>query len=135
MLKGLAVEGQPRKLRSVATNGPCRLAGVDMRRAAGRRYLNLVDQLVSQFGDANLEAVRELAGLRFSLEQCQARVVNGDARAREDLVRLFNLIGRREKVLRDVRRTEAKRPALVTLQQHFAKRSAERARKGPAGEG
>ncbi len=106
-----------------------------MRSAGGRRYRDLVDQLVSQFGDANLEAVRELAGLRFSLEQCQASAVNGDAHAREDLVRLFNLIGRREKVLRDARRMEAKRPALVTLQQHLAKRSAERARKGPAGEG
>jgi hypothetical protein len=41
-----------------------------MRSAGGRRYRDLVDQLVSQFGDANLEAVRELAGLRFSLEQC-----------------------------------------------------------------
>lgn len=99
MLKGAAVDGRPRKLRSGLTNDPRRLAGVDMRSAGGRRYRDLVDQLVSRFGDANLEAVRELAGLRFSLEQCQASVVNGDARAREDLVRLLNLIGRREKEL------------------------------------
>ena len=134
MLKGSTVEGRPKKLRSGATNDPRRLAGVDMRSAGGRRYRDLVDQLVSRFGGANLEAVRELAGLRFSLEQCQASVVNGDAHAREDLVRLFNLIGRREKVLRDARHMETKRPAVVTLQQHLARRSAERARKGPAGE-
>jgi hypothetical protein len=132
MLKGPTFEGRPRKLRSGATNDPRRLAGVDMRSAGGRRYRDLVDQLISQFGDSNLEAVRELAALRFTLEQCQASVVNGDAHAREHLVRLFNLIGRREKVLRDARHMEAKRPALVTLQQHLAKRSAERARKGPA---
>jgi hypothetical protein len=100
MLKGSTVEGRPRKLRSGTTNDPHRLVGVDMRSAGGRRYRDLVDHLVSQFGDANLEAVRELAGLRFTLEQCQASVVNGDARAREDLVRLLNLIGRREKELR-----------------------------------
>jgi hypothetical protein len=100
MLKGSTVDRRPRKLRSGLTNDPRRLAGVDMRSAGGRRYRDLVDQLVSQFGEANLEAVRELAGLRFSLEQCQASVVNGDVRAREDLVRLLNLIGRREKELR-----------------------------------
>src|SRR5271166_1928259 len=100
MLKGSTTDRRPKKLRSGLTNDPRRLAGVDMRSAGGRRYRDLVDQLIFQFGDANLEAVRELAGLRFTLEQCQASVVNGDVRAREDLVRLLNLIGRREKELR-----------------------------------
>jgi hypothetical protein len=90
----------PRR-RSIMTNDPRRLDGVDMRTSAGRRYRDIVDQLAAEFGAVNPVALRELAGLRYTLEQTQAAVVAGDARARSDLVRVSNLIARRERELRE----------------------------------
>ena len=95
------VGARPRKLRSGLTNNPYRLDGVDMRTERGRRYRDIVDALIAEFGSSNAVALRELAGLKFSLEQTQAAVVAGDARAREDLVRLSNLITRREGAMRE----------------------------------
>jgi hypothetical protein len=91
----------PRR-RSIMTNDPRRLDGVDMRTSAGRRYRDIVDQLAIEFGAVNPVALRELAGLRYTLEQTQAAVVAGDARARSDLVRV-NLIARRELSLREAK--------------------------------
>jgi hypothetical protein len=85
------------------TNDPRRLAGIDMRTSAGRRYRDIVDQLAIEFGAVNPVALRELAGLRYTLEQTQAAVVAGDARARSDLVRVSNLIARRELALREAK--------------------------------
>jgi hypothetical protein len=83
---------------------PRRLDGVDMRTSAGRRYRDIVDQLAIEFGvSVNPVALRELAGLRYTLEQTQAAVVAGDARARSDLVRVSNLIARRELSLREAK--------------------------------
>jgi hypothetical protein len=62
------------------TNDPRRLDGIDMRTSAGRRYRDIVDQLAAEFGAVNPIALRELAGLRYTLEQMQAAVVAGDAR-------------------------------------------------------
>jgi hypothetical protein len=83
------------------TNDPRRLDGIDMRTSAGRRYRDIVDQLAAEFGAVNPIALRELAGLRYTLEQTQAAVVAGGARARSDLVRVSNLIARRERELRE----------------------------------
>ena len=101
MLDMATVAARPRKLRSGLTNNPYRLDGVDMRTERGRRYRDIVDALIAEFGSSNAVALRELAGLKFSLEQTQAAVVAGDARAREDLVRLSNLITRREGAMRE----------------------------------
>jgi hypothetical protein len=91
----------PRR-RSIMTNDPRRLDGIDMRTSAGRRYRDIVDALAIEFGVAvNPVALRELAGLRYTLEQTQAAVVAGDARAPSDLVRVSNLIARRERELRE----------------------------------
>jgi hypothetical protein len=89
--------------RAVTTNDPRRLSGVDMRTSAGRRYRDIVDQIAVEFGAVNPVALRELAGLRYTLEQTQAAVVAGDARARSDLVRVSNLIARRELALREAK--------------------------------
>ena len=78
-------DSRPKKLRSGLTNNPYRLDGVDMRSPRGRRYRDIVDAVIADFGGANPVAVRELAGLKFTLEQTQAQVVAGDTRAREDL--------------------------------------------------
>jgi len=80
-----------------------------MRTERGRRYRDIVDALIDEFGSANPIGLRELAGLKFTLEQTQAAVVAGDQRAREDLVRISNLVARREAVMR-----ESARPARDT---------------------
>ncbi len=90
--------------RSGMTNDPRRLDRVDMRTASGRRYRDLVEQILADFGALTPVALRELAGLRFTLEQTQADVVLGDASARDDLVRISNLIARRERELRAANR-------------------------------
>jgi hypothetical protein len=106
-MHGMAIaEARPKKLRSGLTNNPYRLDGVDMRTERGRRYRDIVDALIAECGSSNPVGLRELAGLKFTLEQTQAAVVAGDDRAREDLVRISNLVARREAVMR-----EAARPA------------------------
>jgi hypothetical protein len=88
------------KQRSAVTNSVHRLPGVNMRSAAGRRWRDLVDSVIAQFGDSNTEAIRELVGLKFTLEQTQAAAVAGDPKARTDIVRLSRLIEKKESVLR-----------------------------------
>jgi hypothetical protein len=104
-MHGMAIaEARPKKLRSGLTNNPYRLDGVDMRTERGRRYRDIVDALIAEFGSSNPVGLRELAGLKFTLEQTQAAVVAGDQRAREDLVRISNLVARREAVMREAGR-------------------------------
>ena len=86
--------------RSAITNSPHRLQNVDMRSAAGRRWRDIVDGIIAEFRSANPEAIRELAGLRFTRERVQSDLVAGNNRAAEDIVRLGRLINRREQVLR-----------------------------------
>ncbi len=100
MHEAVSTESRPKKLRSVLTNNPHRLEGVDMRTGRGRRYRDIVDALIVEFGDSNPVGLRELAGLKFSLEETQNSVVNGERGAREDLVRLSNLVARREREMR-----------------------------------
>jgi hypothetical protein len=120
----------PRR-RSIMTNDPRRLDGIDMRTSAGRRYRDIVDALAVEFGAAvNPVALRELAGLRYTLEQTQAAVVAGDARARSDLVRVSNLIARRELSLRETSAATAAKKLPASLEQHLARRSAEKANAG-----
>jgi hypothetical protein len=46
-------EARPKKLRSGLTNNPHRLDGVDMRTGRGRRYRDIVDALIAEFGRSN----------------------------------------------------------------------------------
>ncbi len=90
---------RPSKLRSAVTNKPFVLAGVDGRSSTGRRFRDVVDGLIAEFGTADIDRVRELAALMVTREASQAAAVKGDAEACETLVRLSNLISRREKEL------------------------------------
>jgi hypothetical protein len=109
------------------TNDPRRLDGIDMRTSAGRRYRDIVDALAREFRElVNPVALRKLAGLRYTLEQTQAAVVAGDARARSDLVRVSNLIARRELALRETSAAAAGKKLPAGLEQHLARRSAEK---------
>ena len=107
--------------RSIITNSPHRLPGVDMRSAAGRRFRDLVDAVIAEFGNANPEAIRELAGLRFTRDQVQGDVVTGaKPRAVEDLVRIGRLITRLESSLRQARAAQMARVNVSPLAAHFA---------------
>jgi hypothetical protein len=77
------------------------MPNVDMRSAAGRRFRDIVDSVIAEFGNSNPEAIRELAGLRFTREQVQGDVVTGaKPRAAEELVRIGRLITRLEGAMR-----------------------------------
>jgi hypothetical protein len=90
------------------TGDPYKLDNVDGRSPRARRFRDIVDNLVAQgFRAAGDDAVRELAGLRFTLEETQAAVISGDNTGRADIVRLANLISRREK---DIRETLRQKP-------------------------
>jgi len=123
-MHGMAIaEARPKKLRSGLTNNPYKLDGVDMRTERGRRYRDIVDSLIAEFGKSNPVGLRELAGLKFTLEQTQAAVVAGDqGRAREDLVRISNLVARREAVMREAAR--GVRPSTPSLADIIAEHAA-----------
>jgi hypothetical protein len=92
---------------------PARAPGIDMRSSAGRRFSRIADALVTEFPGASPLLLRELAGLKFTLEETQAAVIGGDVKAREDLIRVLNAIGRRERQLRVAKlTTKATGPSL-----------------------
>jgi len=94
------IASRPANNRSKITNDPRRLLGVDSRSRDGRRYGDIVDSLVAEFGSHDPVRLRELASLKFALERAQGSVVNGGECSLEDLVRLTHLIERRERSLR-----------------------------------
>jgi hypothetical protein len=85
-------------------------AGVDGRSERGRRWRDLLEGLIAEYGTADPEKLREVAALRLSLEATQAAVVRGDIRRSEDLVRLANLISRRERELQVKQRQREAEP-------------------------
>jgi hypothetical protein len=110
----------PVRLPISKNHDPFKMAGVDMRSEHGRRFRDLAALVIAQHGpDFDPVKVRELAGLRLSVEIAQAALVNGDPKARNDLVRLSNLAKRAERELRESKRA-APAPPTVTLQQHLA---------------
>jgi len=125
VLDNTTLAARPRSQRSGLTNNPYRLDGIDMRTPRGRRYRDIVDALIAEFGSLNPVGLRELAGLKFTLEQTQAAVVAGDGKAREDLVRLSNLVARREAVMREAARPA--RDAGPSLAEYVASKMAARA--------
>jgi hypothetical protein len=55
--------------------------------------------------------VRELAGIRLAIEVATAAAIGGDAKARQDIVRLSNLAARKERELREAKRVVPDKPA------------------------
>lgn len=101
MLDAMTADTGLKKRRSFLTNDPRRLPGVSMRSSHGRRFRDIVEALLVEFGPhADTARLRELASLKFTLEMTQSLVVGGDQAACDDLVRLSNLIARRESELR-----------------------------------
>jgi hypothetical protein len=86
--------------------------GLDGRSERGRRWRDIIDGLIREYGPSEVDKLRELATLKLSLEATQAAVINGDILRSEDLIRLANAIGRCEKPLRArVRARAAQAPA------------------------
>lgn len=110
----LAAEPVPSRQRSVLTNDPRRLAGVDMRSAAGRRFRDIVEALQREHGaESDPSRLREVASLKLTLEAAQAAALNGDAAMTTEVVRLSNLIARRERDLRLRRKAAPPGPSLL----------------------
>jgi hypothetical protein len=76
------------------------LVGVDGRTERARRYRDLLEGCLAEFGPGEPDKLRALAAMKLSLEATQAAVINGDVLRSEDLVRLANVISRREQELR-----------------------------------
>ena len=88
------------KRRAVATNNPQKLVGVDMKSGHGRRFADIMTMLAIEYIGLDPVTLRELASLKLTLELTQLAVIEGDKRARGDLVRISNVISRRESQLR-----------------------------------
>jgi len=70
-----------------------------------------LDGLIAAVGPGEPDKLRELATMKLSLEATQAAVINGDLLRSEDLVRLANVISKRERELRaKQRQREVERP-------------------------
>jgi hypothetical protein len=127
----LAATLPPDRLPISRNHDPFKIAGVDMRSEQGRRFRDLAALVIAEHGpDLDPVKVRELAGLRLSVEITQAALVNGDPKARNDLVRLSNLAKRAERELRASTAVAAAKKLPASLEQHLARRSAEKATAG-----
>jgi hypothetical protein len=74
------------------------IVGVDGRSQEARRFRDITDAIVSEYGaEIDPLMLRELAGLRLSQEATTTAIINGDKRARSDIVRITNLIAKRER--------------------------------------
>lgn len=85
---------QRSRTKAAATNTPQRIAGVDGRTAAARRFRDLVDDLTTKAGGAGALApleralIRQAAALMLRTEQLQASIVRGDTIDDDKLVRV-----------------------------------------------
>jgi len=103
-----AITARSQKAHAKVTNDVFALAQIDGRSAQGKRYRDIIDGVVSEFGSAELSLVREVAGLRYVIEREQAALITDEERSPENLVRLQNVCSRKERELRlRARRTSA----------------------------
>jgi hypothetical protein len=86
--------------RSATANDPLSLPGVSACSKDGRRFREIAEALVADYGDVDPFIVRELAGLKLMLERQHEEILRGDRQSLEDLVRLSNVVERKEKALR-----------------------------------
>lgn len=115
--------------RSAVSNRSRILDGVDGRSAAARRFRDICRGYEAEAGGSVTEVERDLirqaAGLTLRAEQLQAAIVRGEPVNNDELIRLSSTAKR---LLEAIRAKAAKRkPAAPTLQEHLAKRAAERA--------
>jgi len=107
----LSVERHPMGRSRITNKVRSSPLGVDGRSERGRRWRDLLDGLIAAVGPGEPDKLRELATMKLSLEATQAAVINGDLLRSEDLVRLANVISKRERELRaKQRQREVERP-------------------------
>lgn len=109
---------------------PRPLAGLDMRSQEAKVFVARLKEVAAEYPDGEPSRLREIAGLRVALEQVQLEVLKGNGKAREDLVRISNLISRRENELQTRRAATAPidpRPLHERLRDTVAKPSGGRA--------
>ena len=120
MSASLNVVGRSRHGSSPTANSPFTLPGVDGRSPDGRRFRELAEALVAEYGSVDVFAIRELSGLKLMLERQHEEILRGDRQSLEDLVRLSNVVERKEKALRlRARQKPAPRP-LASLRDHLS---------------
>ena len=96
------------------TNDPRRLGpDVDMRSPEGRRFADIFDQVAAEFPDAPLIRIRDITLLKYELERAQG----AGKCTLEDVVRVHNLVGRREKELRAAAKKAEPAPSQSLKQQ------------------
>jgi hypothetical protein len=100
----------PRARSRITNNIRESLVGVDGRTERARRYRDIVEGLIVEYGPGEPDKLRALAAMKLSLEATQAAVINGDVLRSEDLVRLANVISRREQELRAKQRKREVEP-------------------------
>src|SRR5471030_2298455 len=101
MLDSPNLAGRSRYCSSASTRDPFLLPGVDGRSLDGRRYRDIVQSLLSEYGAAaEPPLIRALAQLRLVIEREQAALISDDKRSLENLVRLENVASRRERDLK-----------------------------------
>jgi hypothetical protein len=121
----------PARLPISKNHDPFKVAGLDMRSDQGRRFRDIAALVIAEHGpDLDATRVRELAGIRLAIEVATAAAIGGDAAARQDIVRLSNLAARKERELREAKRISAESKPASNLEQHLARRSAEKAAAG-----
>jgi hypothetical protein len=126
-----------RNVRSRATNNPRRLAGVDGRSVDGRRRRDLIEAFVAALGgwgqvdDMQLGDVRRAAELYAIAEEARSAALKGRV---VDLAALVRIEGAADRAVRRLKIIpgSAKAPS---LEEHLAKRAAERAGDQPIGTG
>jgi hypothetical protein len=84
-----------------------------MRTQEGKQFVARLKEVNLEYPDGDPARLREIAGLRMALDAVLVEVMNGSSRARADLVRLSNLISRREGEL--TTRQTVRAPALQSL--------------------
>jgi hypothetical protein len=100
------------------------LVGLDMRSQEAKAFVSRLKEVTAEYPDGEPSRLREIAGLRVTLEQVQVEILKGSSRARVDLVRLSNLISRREGELST--RQTVRAPAPPTIKDHLARLAARR---------
>jgi hypothetical protein len=109
--------------RSARFNDPFVLTGADQRSAQARRFREHVESLISEFGEAEPDRIREIAMLKFAIEREQETLVADVTRSAETLLRLSNSCERKEHRLRlRLRRTATSSAPQRALGGHLTQR-------------
>jgi hypothetical protein len=128
----IAAQLPPARLPISKTHDPFKIVGLDKRTAEGRRFKDLAAKVIAEHGPhIDPVKIRELAGLKLSIEITTAALIAGDRKARTALVRLLNHADRAQRAMAQAKRTAAasdKPP--VSLEQHLRRRSGEKANAG-----